>query len=919
MRHALGLALLLSLTPALAAAQGPDSAQGTLKLPATDSAKRLTADRTTDLLTWLPGGSFDIDGRTAWHGRTAEQFDRSIDGILWNSLIRSTGGNGNGATVRRLEPAFNAIGRAWIRTGAYGADQNAGGIGALGYTTRSGGDRWSVTGTAESEEPLRADGGQGVSRFEASAGGPLGRDWRVRASGLLTGRRFAPTGVEYEASPYFVPTGTDTTFTFPDGASLTDSVTVGVQEFGGTGSIPFSPRTTTDLAARVDGKIANASVWARYLLGGDGERLFAYQHVSNTGQTFARNGITHDFAAGGSIPLGTFRLEAALGWQEDHSEEGPIDAGEDAKSRDPSLGMMLGGVPLLFTMDNFAIDEELMWNYRLNRPGSRRSPYDLENTAQYQLVDQYRNNAYGILGFTETGGPVGGLRLYRDSRWALSAAVHHPLAGGDLAVGGELRTHDIQYYAHQLTSQAFSDVWLQQPKEQAFYANWVGGGANWKLTAGLRMDRFATGARRPRMVPRLSSYDQTYVDSATGDTLRWSHADAGGDSATWYRLNTDEDEAHVALSPRVALEGVLARDWTGHLSFGRLARTPDLAIQMSGINTDLAITNTAQVWGTDYGHEVTTLIEGGVRYGLPDRWVDLTLFRENDLRTPTARLYSQYDPLTQKNTDLRQTRLLAGPIYTGATISGRIPATDWLQLWGSYTHISTDADPAPFTTEAEMVRPTTLVLAAEVTPASTGALGGFGGILSWRQASALARVVDPGFGPFPSANVRDHGIPSWRTLDLRVTKAFALGGSALTVYLDARNLLDMENLTRAFLDGDPTSNAGGANDRWSRDSSDFASEAMASGQYNAGTIDLAFGGVSDPRASCAGWRTADGDLNPPNCGYLLLAEERFGDGDHFFTLEEQRRASDAYYRTQYSATRFSAPGRSLRIGAQIGF
>ena len=918
MRHALGLALLLSLTPALAAAQGADSAQGTLKLPATDSAKRLPADRTTDLLTWFPGGSFDIDGRSAWHGRTAEGLDRSIDGILWNSLIRSTGRNGNGATVRRLEPAFNAIGSAWLRTGTYGADQNVGGPGALGYTTRGGGDRWSVTGTAESEEPLRADGGQGTSRFEAAAGGPLGRDWRVRASGVLTGRRFAPTGVEYEASPYFVPTGTDTTFTFPDGASLTDSVTVGVQEFGVTGSTPYSPRTTTDLAARVDGKIANASVWARYLLGGDGERLFSYENVSNTGQTFARNGTTQDLAAGASVPLGTFRLEAALGWQEDHSEEGPIDTGDDTKSRDPALGVMLGGVPLRFTMDNFAVDDELMWNYRLNTPGSRRSPFDLENTAQYQLVDQYRNNAYGLLGFSETGGPIGTLRLYRDSRWALSAALHHPLGGGDFAVGGELRQHDIQYYSHGLTSQALSDVWMEQPKEQALFANWRTGGSNWKLTAGIRMDRFATGARRPRMFPRLSS-SGTYVDPASGDTLRWSRVDAPGDSAAWYEMNTVEDEAHVAVSPRVAIEGILAEGWTGHLSFGRLARTPDLAVQMGGLNTDYAITSLAQAWGSDYGHEITDVIEGGVRYGEADRWVDLTLYRENNKSLPGYRLVSAIDPNSGSPRDFVEAQLRAGPIYTGYTLAGRIPATEWLGLWGSFSHISSDGDPAPFIPEGEMVRPSTLVLAAEVTPATTGALGGFGGIISWRQASALARVVDPGFGPFPAGNVRDDNISSWRTLDLRVTKAFPLGSSSLTVYLDARNLLDFENLTRAFLEGDPTSNAGGANDRWLNDSSAFASEAQASGQYNAGTIDLAFGGVSDPRASCGAWQTAAGRLSPPNCAYLIAAEERFGDGDHLFTLTEQRRASDAYWRTQNSATRFSAPGRSLRIGAQIGF
>ena len=33
-------------------------------------------------------------------------------------------------------------------------------------------------------------------------------------------------------------------------------------------------------------------------------------------------------------------------------------------------------------------------NFRTNT--GRLSPYDLDNTSQYQLIDEYRNNAYGL-------------------------------------------------------------------------------------------------------------------------------------------------------------------------------------------------------------------------------------------------------------------------------------------------------------------------------------------------------------------------------------------------------------------------------------------------------------------------------------------------------------------------------------------
>jgi hypothetical protein len=919
------LLTLLFLAPAAAAAQGADSAIGSIRIPVTDSARRLPADRSTGLISWIPGGSIDINGRDAWHGRTGELLDRSVDGIGWGSLIRSGGSNSRGPMVRRAEPAFNAIDQAVLHRGAYDATRSAGGIGLLGYTTLGGGQRWTVSGTAESEAPVETEGGPGISRFEASAGGPLGGGWRVRAAATLTGRQSMVTGVGYGDGPYYVPTGIDTSLTFAVNPPLEDTVTVAAQTFGSTTAVPYSPRTTSDLFARVDGTIGKVSLWGRYLFGGDAERLFAYEQVSNTGQTFVRDGRTQDLAIGASLTVGrAWRINASLAWQEERAQEGPIDLATEPATRDPALGILGDGVDLMFDMANFPVDDELMWNYRLNKPGSRRSPYDLENTAQYALVDAYRNNAYGLLGFSETGGPVGQLKLYRDRRASFSGSVAHPLGGGSLEVGGELRQHDIQYYSHSLTSQAFSDVWLVKPTEQALFANWAAGGARWRVAVGLRLDRFNTGARRPRMLPRLTSYSLTYVDPESGDTLRWGMSEVA-DSAEWYEKNTDADDAHVALSPRLAVEGEIGAGWTGHASLGRLARTPDLAVQLSGLNTDLAITNTAHVWGTDYGHELTDLIEAGVKFAREGRWIDLTVFQENHLKTPSTRFNSYFDPARLSNTDIRETTLRQGPTYTGLTLSGALAATRWLTFSGAFTHISSSDDDIPFQASDPSqtlgpVRPNTFVLTAEAAPVD-GMLHGFGAIVSWRQASGMAYTIPT--QPFWWAeqfDVRSGEIPAWRSLDLRLTKSFDLGGSPLTLYLDGRNVLNVENLLTAFDVGDPRRNPGFEADQWSADSNDYAREAIASGRYDVtGDIDLSFGGISDPRAGCGTWVTAAARLNPVNCVYLLGAEARFGDGDHIFTLTEQRRASMAYYRTYYGTAALTGPPQTFRIGAQIGF
>ena len=75
------LSLLLLALPAGLSAQAADTMPRGIPLPVTDSARRLPADRASALISWIPGGSIDIDGQDAWHGRSSALLDRSIDGI----------------------------------------------------------------------------------------------------------------------------------------------------------------------------------------------------------------------------------------------------------------------------------------------------------------------------------------------------------------------------------------------------------------------------------------------------------------------------------------------------------------------------------------------------------------------------------------------------------------------------------------------------------------------------------------------------------------------------------------------------------------------------------------------------------------------------------------------------------------------
>jgi hypothetical protein len=88
----------------------------------------------------------------------------------------------------------------------------------------------------------------------------------------------------------------------------------------------------------------------------------------------------------------------------------------------------------------------------------------------------------------------------------------------------------------------------------------------------------------------------------------------------------------------------------------------------------------------------------------------------------------------------------------------------------------------------------------------------------------------------------------------------------------------------------------------------------------AAAIDLRFGGVSDPRAECGDWVSSkNSSPAAANCVYLIRAEERFGNGDHIFTVGEQSSAINALYDAARGEHENTAPGRRARVGFEINF
>ena len=128
------------------------------------------------------------------------------------------------------------------------------------------------------------------------------------------------------------------------------------------------------------------------------------------------------------------------------------------------------------------------------------------------------------------------------------------------------------------------------------------------------------------------------------------------------------------------------------------------------------------------------------------------------------------------------------------------------------------------------------------------------------------------------------------------------------------------NVTRVFAQTGTTSNAAERDGNRRADAASLAAEASLNGVLLAdSTVDLTFGGAQDPRTGCGGWQASHGSDATPNCVYLILAEERFGNGDHLFTPAEQTRAADALYLVGRGLQNVTGSGRRVRNGLAVQF
>ena len=959
---ALAAVSLVLLTPSALRAQqwlAPPAAGDTA---ATDSAAAATTSRRApgELVRGLPVDSAEGalllepgitagDAGLSLRGAAPGGHSAQVDGIDITPSHRRV----------RLSLAPVTIGGVSAITGPLPAWAGGSGSSLLRFETPRAGAR----GGRVSYETDRFTSGLGLNRIEAGLA-RQDRTSRLFIGGMLTGQKSAEFGAEAELVPIFAPAGVDTTVAV---AGLGDVAVptwalargdcdrfAGSPDAGiaanydapcGTARTPISARSGYRLAAAGDyavGRATRLSVLA--LRGRDSERRFDYASIANPANLFGREIEAQVYALTFSGPIGARRSGA---WrlsgsrQTDRLTISPLTPESETDSRDPAGGLLLGGLDFRWDRKSFPVDSTLLENYRANRPGTRRSPYELEETDQYRTVDRFRDGPYATYGFSEGGGPVGLLSIFEEKRTTIAgSATWKVSANSHFTLGADYVTYAVSSYDHQLASQALSGVYIEEPTRRALFAEDRFDYGSLTFVAGVRYDAFNAGGSRPWVLDTIATLAGGLPNPRFGEHYPFPRVASYTDSDGSFVVNGQavplvvfrDDSRHSAWSPtfRAALSASDATTLRAGLS--RSAHMPDLGLSFQGINTDLAITSLAHVYGTDLGFQRAWTMELGAlhRFG-PAVSGEIALYRRSSSGVPTVVLSQAADPNRQNaEVSIRQVQDIGEESARG--LETRLAwGTEWLggSLAWSWQRVRT-GEPSLDAQEfagipASWERPHTVT----ATVAYRAPEGGGRGLLrdasvwlAFRLASGTpylrcegSEFSDEPCGSIGAPLTARERLPSFRQLDLRFARRFG-GRSTASIFVDARNLFGRRNLRRVFAATGTTTNEPASEDARLRAVEDWLDEAAANGAQAGSSVDLTFSGQG--AGGCASWVTVSGSPAAPNCIALVRVEQRWGNGDGIYTAEEQALVADAAF-AAFTANGFYAAPRRIRLGLELGF
>ena len=726
--------------------------------------------------------------------------------------------------------------------------------------------------------------------------------------------------------------------------------------------VPYSPSGSYQLQGKLQKSYAQGSYVYLSLLGQQAQTQFqdfGYGGFYNAEAIWGRRNLERVATLGWNQNLSrradrALAIQAYLSYQTSDLTSTPLDPVGGLDSRDTFGGFLLKPLPFLF--DDFRVDEPLVENFQ--RQSGPRTPLAIDDgSCEFCYVDEWRNNAYGVSGFWngqgfwDRGGPQGPMTLSSERRWIGRGTIDWQVDRYNrVRAGAEYHKISLSEYFHYVDWGGGGDVWLSDPYKGAVYAEDRIDLGDLVFVGGLRYDWYNADGHRPM-----------WSDTTSGKRGYFPRIHSLPD--TLVRL-LQPYQTHTYLSPRVQVAFPVTDRLNMRFSYSHQVQPPDFYLMLRRQNTDWE--EFKGVYGGDLDFSKTILFEFGTRYAFSqDMVLDLSLFNRDDLSRPTGRSRTLFDPATQNNTnvqlmtsadygnvrgiDLRLDRRIGtwfngflGYTFQTATNTGSDPLS-YLdrasQLLGSLTGEGIAPPQAAVTTRDSRPHNLTGALSFTVPPGwQAGSFAGtllseFGAFVTFRYASGTAYTACPNTESNEQIRSSDGGcayntsfgaingarLPATKEFDLRLTKGFRLGPTDLTAYFEARNLFNFTNTTVVFSSTGSNASNGDRGRRWAADSSDWATNAKTMNVLTgAGGMDLTFAG--EGMAGCRTWINSAAKPAAPDCIYLTRAEQRWGDGDGIFDLEEQQRASRAYYNAVRGGTHlFSDAPRRLRLGLELNF
>jgi len=864
---------------------------------------------------------------------------------------------------QRVNLGTNAVEEASVTTGALGVEFADAQSGVISFTTRAGGQTYDGSVSVESDAPFGNGISVGYNRFEANVGGPIPKVQNLTFffSSILQGKLSDFRGMGQDRNASYVTGGLDTVVN----VSPTEAVSIprfvqfsgqcdASQNFGVECEgrrFPFDWTTDATLSGKLQYTYGQGSRLALsgFASGQQGRNTpgtvigdpASYTGFHNTSRYVVLD-ASHTFIRGAERALS---LNLNFSRQQDRTIAGPLDPAYEAGSRSPGLGLELGSIDFNFGGFPFPIEEQIIRNIRTNT--GTRVPFlndgDLENRQPYRM------NPYGMQagGWRTEGMNVVGT-LYQETRYTGRGNVDFQANRYNrFQFGGDFVKTNLGYWQSGFLRQFAMDAYRVDPLKYGLFAADRLDLGDVVLELGVRYDYYNSNALFAKTPGRIYSHPRYQANYVTAPSDAAVYAAFLADTNIWAK-----SVGHSALSPRLRVAFPVTENTNFRLSYSHQVQTPEFTTLLTGVNNDLDFTNTNDVFGRDLQFGKSILFEFGVRHAFSqDMVLDVSAYNKDKVSDYAARIVPFADPFNVGDT-VNLNILTNSDFGTVRGVDMKLDRRvgNYLNASVSYTfQLSKGTGSDPFSYLRTTSRQISQVTGSRVPPPQAilptddnrthNIVGSVALTLpsDWRQGTPLGSVLRnvSAFATFrvvsglPYTRQTNQGagtlaprqafgligtqqepvnastMPWLKNVDLRVNKAFQVGGTDWTLYADVRNVLNFRNITSLFVETGDVVNAEHRTRTLSGEFLNLANEAATNSALRSGdAVDL---------ANCGTW------ANPVNCVMLRRTEARFGDGNGTYTLAEQTRALNAYYDSFFGPQELYGAPRHIRVGFEVNF